>query len=175
MQHTFSGLSRVLHWSMAALILAMLFIGVAMVSSLSDYHWLVSIHRPLGVLILLLAAIRIANRLRSPAPPLPQDMPPTLRYAAHGSHWLLYGLMLALPLVGWGMLSAAGYPIVLFGSLHLPPILPHSDSLHALLRPLHTALALALFATFLAHLGAALTHALVFRDGVFQSMASWRR
>ena len=91
------------------------------------------------------------------------------------SHWLLYGLMLALPLVGWGMLSAAGYPIVLFGSLHLPPILPHSDSLYAFLRPLHTAFALALFATFLAHLGAALTHALVFRDGVFQSMASWRR
>lgn len=175
MLHTFSGLSRVLHWSMAALILAMLFIGVAMVSSLSDYHWLVSIHRPLGVLILLLVAIRIANRLRNPAPPLPRDMPPTLRYVAHGSHWLLYGLMLALPLVGWGMLSAAGYPIVLVGSLHLPPILPHSDGLYALLRPLHTVLALVLFATFLAHLGAALTHALVFRDGVFQSMASWRR
>ena len=160
---------------MAALILAMLFIGIAMVASLSNYHQLVSIHRPLGILILLLAAIRIANRSGAAAPPLPQDMPAPLRSAAHASHWLLYGLMFALPLVGWGMLSAGGYPIVMIGSLHLPPILPHSDSLYALLRPLHTALALLLFATFLAHLGAALTHALIFRDGVFQSMASWRR
>jgi Cytochrome B561 len=102
-------------------------------------------------------------------------MPRLLRVAAIGSHVLLYALMFALPLVGWGMLSAASYPIVLIGSWHLPPILPHSDWLHATLRPLHTALAYLLFATFLAHLGAALTHALVFRDGVFQSMASWRR
>jgi cytochrome b561 len=93
----------------------------------------------------------------------------------HASHWLLYALMFALPLVGLGMLSAAAYPIVLAGSLHLPPILPHSDALYALLRPLRTALAFLLFATFLVHLSAALMHALIFRDGVFQSMASWRR
>ena len=102
-------------------------------------------------------------------------MPGPLRFAAHASHWLLYALMFALPLVGLGMLSAAAYPIVLAGSLHLPPILPHSDALYALLRPLHTALAFLLFATFLVHLSAALMHALIFRDGVFQSMASWRR
>jgi len=56
----------------------------------------------------------------------------------------------------------------------LPPILPHDATLFAVLRTAHTWLAFALFATFLAHLGAALTHALVFRDGVFASMASWR-
>ena len=166
--------SRILHWTMALLILVMLFIGIRMVSSLSDYHRLVSIHKPLGVLILVLVAIRLINRLFDPPPPLPEKFPPLLKFAADASHWLLYALMFAVPLVGWGMLSAAGYPIVLIGSLHLPPILPHSDPLFAVLRPLHTALALLLFATFLAHLGAALTHALIFRDGVFQSMASWR-
>ncbi|SJZ85861.1 cytochrome b561 [Enhydrobacter aerosaccus] len=166
----FSLLSRLLHWTMAILILAMLFIGVAMVSSLSDYHRLVSIHKPLGILILILVAARLANRLINPAPPLPAGMPPLLRFAAHASHWLLYGLMFALPLVGWGMLSAAGYPIALIGPFHLPAILPHDAVLYAVLRPLHTVLAFALFATFLAHLGAALMHAVVFRDGVFQSM-----
>jgi cytochrome b561 len=171
----FSLLSRLLHWTMAVLILAMLFIGIAMVSSLSNYHRLVGIHKPLGILILILVAIRLANRLFHRPPLLPDDMPGPLRFAAHASHWLLYVLMFALPLVGWGMLSAASYPIVLIGSLHLPPILPHSDTLYAWLRPLHTALAFLLFATFLAHLSAALTHALIFRDGVFQSMASWRR
>jgi len=166
----FTLLSRVLHWLMAVLILAMLFIGVAMVSSLSDYHRLVSIHKPIGALILVLVAIRLINRLLHPPPPLPAGMPAILRFAAHASHWLLYALMVALPLVGWGMLSAGGYPINLVGSFHLPPILPHSSALYALLRPAHTLLAYLLFATFLVHLGAALAHAFLFKDGVFESM-----
>jgi cytochrome b561 len=83
--------------------------------------------------------------------------------------------MFALPLVGWACYRQRAYPIVLAGSLHLPPILPHNDVLYALLRPLHTVLAFLLFATFLVHLSAALIHALIFRDGVFQSMTSWRR
>jgi len=166
----FTLLSRVLHWLMAVLILVMLFIGVAMVSSLSDYHRLVSIHKPIGALILVLVAIRLINRLLHPPPPLPAGMPAILRFAAHASHWLLYALMVALPLVGWGMLSAGGYPINLVGSFHLPPILPHSSALYALLRPTHTLLAYLLFATFLVHLGAALAHAFLFKDGVFESM-----
>lgn len=168
----FTPLSRLLHWTMAVLVLAMLLIGVGMVASLSDYHRLVRIHEPLGVLILVLVAIRLVNRLLNPAPPLPQDMPALLKFAAHASHIVLYALMFALPLVGWSMLSAAGYPIVLFGALQLPPILPRDIALYALLRATHTVLAFALFATFIAHLSAALMHALIFRDGVFRSMAS---
>jgi cytochrome b561 len=171
----FPALSRALHWLMALMILAMLFIGIGMVSSLANYHRLVAIHKPLGIAILVLVAIRLINRLFSPPPPLPANFPPLLRFAADASHWLLYALMFAVPLVGWGMLSAAGYPIVMAGGFHLPAILPHSADLYAFLRPLHTALALLLFVTFLAHLGAALTHALLFRDGVFESMASWRK
>jgi cytochrome b561 len=170
MSRPFPLLSRLLHWTMALLILAMLFIGVAMVSSLSDYHRLVAIHRPLGVLLLVLVAVRLINRLLSPPPPLPAAMPAVLRLAAQASHWLLYALMFAVPVVGWAMLSAAGYPIQLVGAVHLPPILPHDRALYAVLRPAHTVLAFLLFATFLAHLGAALTHALVFKDGVFRSM-----
>jgi cytochrome b561 len=45
----FPGLMRLLHWLMAAMVLTMLCIGVAMVASLGDYHWLVSLHRPLGI------------------------------------------------------------------------------------------------------------------------------
>ena len=174
MIRTFPLFLRALHWLMAAMILTMLAIGIAMVSSLSDYHDLLAVHRPLGILILVLVVIRLTVRLARPAPRLPEDMPQLIRLAAHASHFLLYGLMFALPLVGWGMLSAGGYPIVLVGSIHLPPILPHSDAVYAALRPLHTGLAFLLFATFLAHFGAALAHALIFRDGVFQTMAFGR-
>jgi cytochrome b561 len=170
----FTLFSRILHWTMAALVLTMLLIGIGMVASLSHYHTLISIHRPLGILILALVAIRLVNRLLNPPPPLPAGMPAWQRLAAVGSHVLLYILMFALPLVGWAMLSAAGYPIVLYGPLQLPPIAPQSPELFATLRTTHTVLALLLFATFLAHLAAALTHTLIYRDDVFPSMTFWR-
>jgi cytochrome b561 len=174
-QVQFAGLSRLLHWTMAIMVLAMLFIGIAMVASLEDYHWLVSIHKPLGMVILILVIIRLINRwlINSP-PPLPADMPSWDRFAANASIFTLYVLMFALPLVGWGMLSAAGYPIVLFGPLCLPPILPADPGIYALLRKTHTVLAFLLFATFIAHFSGAMMHALIFRDGLFESMVSIR-
>ena len=63
------------------------------------------------------------------------------RRVATASELAMYGLMLVLPLVGWGMLSAARYPIVLYGSVHLPFILPPSVTLYAVLRKAHTILA----------------------------------
>jgi cytochrome b561 len=171
----FTLLSRVLHWVMAALVLAMLFIGVGMVASVSArYHLLLSIHRPLGIAILILVVVRLVNRLLSPPPPLPAPMPLWQKLVAKLSHWLLYALMFLLPLVGWAMLSAARFPIVLYGPIQLPPILSHDAMLSAELRRLHTYLAYLLFAVFLAHLGAALFHALIRRDGVFASMMPWR-
>ncbi|KAA2236639.1 cytochrome b [Salinarimonas soli] len=160
---------------MAVLILAMLVIGVAMVGSLADYHTLVSAHRPLGILILCLALIRLAYRRRHPAPRLPADLPAWQRVTAHASHVALYALMIGLPLVGWAMLSAARYPIVLFGPLVLPPIMPASPVLYAALRGLHTVLAYGLAAIVLLHLAAALMHGLVRRDGVLASMTGWRQ
>jgi cytochrome b561 len=164
-------LARLLHWTMAVLILAMLLIGTGMVSTVSPrYHELLSIHRSIGVVILVLAAVRLLNRVLNPQPPLPSDLPSWQKASAKLSHLLLYALMFSLPLVGWAMLSAAGYPIVVFGSLHLPAILPHDVRMYALLRAAHTDLAFLLCAVFIAHLGAALFHALIRRDSVLQSM-----
>src|SRR5467141_195552 len=141
----FTALSRLLHWTMAAMVLTMLSIGVAMVASLADYHVLVSIHRPLGIAILILVVVRFVNRRLNPPPPFPASMWRAERLAATASELAMYGLMLVLPLVGWGMLSAARYPIVLHGSLHLPFILPHSAMLYAVLRKAHTILAYLFF------------------------------
>ena len=163
--------ARLLHWTMAAVVVVMLFIGVAMVTSVAHYHALVALHRPLGIGILVLAVLRLINRWRHPPPELPVDLPVWQRQAAHASHFLLYGLMLALPLVGWAMLSAAGYPIGLAGSVILPPILPRDPGVYAWLRPVHTVLAYTLFGIVIAHLGAALMHGLVRRDGVLGSIA----
>jgi cytochrome b561 len=172
----FSPLARLLHWTMAPLIVAMLFIGVGMVASVSRAHnTLVAIHKPLGIALLLLVVLRVGVRLTRGSPPLPDDMPTPQRLAAKASHLVLYVLMAAMPLIGWAMLSAAGYPVTLYGPLHLPPIAPHNVELFALLRALHTWLAFALFATVLLHLAAALFHGLIRRDGVFSSMARGER
>src|ERR1700678_795695 len=89
-------LSRILHWLMDA----MLFIGVSMVASLGNYHRLVAIHRPLGIMILILAAIRLVNRMCTTLPPFPPTMASRERKIASASERLLYTLMFALPLVG---------------------------------------------------------------------------
>ena len=173
-QAGFPVVSRWLHWVMALMVLTMLFLGVGMAASVSErYRFLVAIHRPLGVAVLFLAAIRLVNRLINPPPALPDTLPPWQRIAAKASHVVLYALMFLMPLLGWGMLSAASYPIVIYGSLRLPAILPQDPTLYAWLRQLHTDFAYLLFAVFLLHLGAALMHGLIWRDGVFQSMASW--
>src|ERR1700692_3078985 len=130
----FAAFSRLLHWTMAAMVLSMLCIGAVMVASLANYHVLVSIHRPLGIAILILVVVRFVNRLLNPPPPFPATMSHPERLAATASELAMYGLMFVLPLVGWGMLSAARYPIVLYGSLHLPFILPHNAMLYAVLR-----------------------------------------
>ena len=167
--------ARVLHWTMAAMIFAMLFVGVAMVASVSQRPWLIDLHRPLGVAILVLALVRLVNRLRHRPPPLPADVPRWQAFAAHASHGLLYALMLAMPLVGWAMLSAGGYPATLFGSVHLPAIAPHDPALYAWLRDAHGWAARLLFVLVLVHVAAALYHAWVRRDGVFGSMARFGR
>lgn len=169
----FAWLSRILHWLMAAMLLIMLFIGVAMVASIGDYHKLVALHRPLGIAILILAIVRVINRMFTSLPPFPPTMSPLERRMATASERLLYALMFALPLVGWGMLSAGNYPIIMFGPVHLPPILPAHPMLYAVLRKTHTVLAFLLFFTFLAHLTAVLFHTLVIRDGLLNRMVPW--
>src|SRR5262249_38910621 len=133
-RHQFAAFSRLLHWTMAVMVLTMLGLGVAMVASLADYHMLVSIHRPLGIAILILVVIRFVNRQLTTLPPFPATMSRAERLAATASERLMYGFMFVQPLVGWGMLSAARYPIVLFGPVHLPFILPHDALLYSVLR-----------------------------------------
>src|SRR5258708_32841739 len=100
-QARFAAASRLLHWLMAPMIITMLFIGVGMAASVSRrYDLLISIHRPLGIAILVLCVARIVNRFINPPPDLPGTVPPLQRLAAKASHIVLYSLMLTMPLVG---------------------------------------------------------------------------
>jgi cytochrome b561 len=165
--------SRILHWLMAPMVIVQLLIGVTMIASLSYYPLLLAIHRPLGVLILAFAAVRLANRLTHRLPPFLATMGPAERRIASWSEYLLYALLLVQPLIGWAMLSAARFPIVLVGPLRLPGIAPHDLDLYAVLRQAHNVFAFLLFLTFTAHVCAVLFHTLVLRDGLLDRMALW--
>ena len=108
--------ARLLHWAMAALLLSMLFLGAAMVDRWQPWATsAIQLHKAFGLLALALAVLRLVNRLRFRAPPLPAGMPAAQRAIAHASHVLLYALMLALPLTGWAMQGAAGLPVQVAG------------------------------------------------------------
>ncbi|MCP3398665.1 cytochrome b [Bradyrhizobium sp. CCGB20] len=170
--HRFALIQRFLHWLMAACILAMLFIGVGMVSTVAPkYLPLILVHKTLGLTLLVLVLIRLALRLYYGAPPLPADLSRTMTLGAALSHQLLYVLMIVMPLLGLGMLWAAAYPVVLYGGIRIPALLPQSDFVHTLLWNAHVYLGLAFFALVLLHLAAGLFHALIRRDGVFGAMS----
>jgi cytochrome b561 len=175
MQTRFHLAIRWLHWAMALLIMAMLFIGIGMVSTAGQtYTQLLTWHRPIGVAILVLACVRLAIRFATKSPPLPATLSPVQARIAKASHVLLYLAMIGLPLIGWGMISAGGYPVQI-GGWTLPPLLPHDAFTFGFLRAAHTLIAFAFFALILVHLTAALFHRFVFRDGVMSAMSLSKR
>jgi cytochrome b561 len=165
--------SRLLHWSMAAMVITQLLVGVAMVASLSYYPLLLPIHRPLGLAIFAFAVVRLINRLTHRPPPFLTTMGPIERRIVTWSEYLMYALLLAQPLIGWAMLSAAEFPITVFGPIRLPFIAPQSITLYTVLRTWHMVLASMLFVTFAVHICMVLFHALVLRDGIIDRMALW--
>lgn len=167
----YPALSRWLHWGMALLIIGMVFVGTAMVDSVATWQpAAVQLHKWLGLSLLVLVALRLWQRLRHPAPPLPADLPRLQALGARGAHVALYALMIAMPLVGWAMQGAAGTPVVLPGGWVLPALVAPDLATYGLLRDAHAVLAYALFALVLLHAGAGLYHGLVRRDGVLESM-----
>jgi cytochrome b561 len=165
--------SRILHWLMAPMVIAQLLIGVTMIASLSYYPLLLAIHRPLGMLILVFAVVRLVNRLTHRLPPFLATMSPLERRIASWSEYLLYALLLVQPLIGWATVSASRFPVTLVGPIQLPGIAPHNIDVYAVLRECHSVFAFLLFATFTAHICAVLFHTLVLRDGLINRMALW--
>jgi cytochrome b561 len=166
----FTVLSRVLHWLTAVLVFTALFVGFVMVNSVGSYAELILVHTTLGALILLVMVVRVINRLRHHPPAWPPTIGSVEGKIVGLSEKLLYALLLLQPLVGWAMLSAAGEPVVVFGTLHLPRIAPFDAQLYWLLRQTHSVVAYTLVAVIAAHVSAVLLHTLTLRDRMIERM-----
>ena len=166
-------LSIALHWLIALLVVAQLALGWSMIDIAKSppgvRAWWFNLHKSIGLTIGMLMLARLGWRLRHGAPPLPDAVPSWQRTAAGVSHFLLYACVILQAL--WGYLGSTftRYPIKYFGVT-----LPHwgwdSVALKDLFSALHLGTACLLMAVLVVHVGAALKHLLVDRDGVFQRM-----
>lgn len=173
----FNPLSQFFHWVIAALLLFQVPLAYYMINQplspdkLGNY----ALHKSIGITIFTLAALRLAWRWLRPAPPLPRSMAPWERTAARVTHGLLYFLLFAMPITGWFSSSAANFPVSVFKLFTLPNLVPEDETLHERLELAHELLAYTLFATFAAHLLAALYHHFRRRDNVLLSMLPFAR
>ncbi|MGN6151360.1 MAG: cytochrome b, partial [Lysobacteraceae bacterium] len=138
----------------------------------SDGKALMRIHTQAGVLVLLLAALRIVSRLAAHAPDT-HDRRSTAGRAAALLHLCFYLILLALPLLGWAYVNAKGKPVVFFG-LELPRLLGRDRDLADTLQSLHTTLGWTLLAMIGVHALGALWHHFGAKDDVLRSMLPWK-
>jgi len=161
-----------LHWLAALLIFATFPLGVyAHELALSPIKLkLVSYHKWLGVTIFLLTVARLAWRAAHTPPPLPETIPLWQQRAAHGLHLLLYVLLFAIPLTGWLMSSAKGFPVVYLGLVQLPDLVGKDKALGDLLMEVHEMLNFGLLALVGMHIAAALKHHFIEHDATLRRM-----
>ena len=168
----YTSTAKAIHWLMAVLLIGLLALGFYMhdlplsPEKLKLYAW----HKWAGVSAFLLVLVRLAWRIGHPPPALPASMSRPMQLAAHAGHGLLYVLMIAIPLTGWLMSSAKGFQTVWFGVLPIPDLLGKDKETGELLALVHKSLNLLFVAVILGHVGAALKHHFIDKDGLLDRM-----
>ncbi len=160
------------HWLMALLVIGLLCVGLYMTSlkisaqKLQLYGW----HKEFGLLVLFLVIIRLSWRFININPTLPSSIPAWQRFIAHAVQWALLGFMIAMPITGWLVTSAAGLAPSFFGLFVLPTLVAPDDHLRHVFADMHEWIAYGLIATICAHVGAALKHHFIDKDDVLRRM-----
>jgi cytochrome b561 len=164
--------AQALHWLTALLVFGLLALGFYMSDlplspeKLQYYAW----HKWAGVSLFALVWVRLAWRVTHRPPALADSLSARLQWAAHAGHFLLYALMIAIPLSGWLMSSAKGFQTVWFGILPLPDLIGKDKALGESLAELHEALNMGLLLLIAGHAAAALFHHFVHKDDTLRRM-----
>jgi cytochrome b561 len=171
---TYSTGARHFHWWTALLIAIQLPLGIYMVNYGARTNFapptgqMYDGHKMIGLLILFFVLARLAYRILNGAPGDEPTLAPWQRVISHITHWAIYGLLLVVPLLGWLATSAYG-PFQPFG-IPMPALLSENPDLAKRLFAIHKASAMALVALVAMHVGAALFHYFIQKDGVLNRM-----
>lgn len=167
------GVSQLLHWTIVALFLALATIGLTLdlLPRSPNYFWVYNLHKSLGLTMLTLALIRIGWRLYAGKPKPMASIPAWQLWLARVIHWLLYGLIVAMPFSGWLFDSAGGLrPLRWFGLFEVPKLVAPNPALREIARDAHGWLFWILVTLILMHAGAALYHHYFVGDNTLRRM-----
>jgi cytochrome b561 len=164
--------SRILHWLTVLLVLGLFPAGLIMTSGVDRtiQNPLFIAHKSAGALLLLILLFRVFWALTHRPSPLPDSLSAVQKLAAHATHLGLYVFLVIMVVSGYVRVTAGGFPIDLFDALHIPPLVPRSDSVAAAAKAIHAIAKYGLALLVVMHVGAAAVHGLVLRDGVFSRM-----
>jgi cytochrome b561 len=173
---SYGAVAKFLHWGVVILIIVQYFLAEA-AEELPDGPGkldMITRHKSLGMLLLLLALARIGWKLANRGLPPPVPMAKVQRIAAAAGHGLLYLLLLAQPISGWMMSAAAGYPVSLFGLFEFPALVSENHDLHESLEEVHEVLFTVLAVVAVLHALAAVYHHFFVKDDTLRRMLPFR-
>lgn len=164
--------AQLLHWLIALLIGVQAILGVSGVALPLGMAKLATLarHKSLGITLLALVLVRLLWRVVNPRPALPENLKPYERALARATHAALYALLIALPVSGWLMSAARGFPVSWFNLVQLPNLVSRNLALYHLLVRVHVALAITLALALALHVAAALKHHFVLHDDTLRRM-----
>jgi len=168
----YGSVAKFFHWLMFLLIAALLTAGFIMtgMENSPDKFRIYGLHKSIGAIVLVLALLRLGWRMRNAVPMLPQWMRRSEQFLAHASHAMLYALIIVMPLSGWMMSSAGGFPVSVFGLFTLPDLVAPDKVLAGTLRDLHGLLAYIIIGLVTLHALAALLHHFYYKDNILRRM-----
>ena len=171
-QKAFGGISKGLHWSMALMILGLLVVGFWMTTlefspfKLELYNW----HKSFGVLVLILASVRLVWRFLA-AVPLPLSTHAGWeKFLSKTIHIVLYLSFFVMPLSGWLMSSAGEYPVNVFGLFNMPPLMSKDEGVFELMKVVHTVSAYGVIGALGLHIAGAVKHHVIDKDETLRRM-----
>jgi cytochrome b561 len=174
MSNKYDTVSQVFHWLTVCLVSVMLLTGFGRdLFDFSSRDTVMMVHKGFGLTILALTLLRILWRAIKDAPPL--QMPLAQRCAAHGTHALIYAVLIVLPLTGWAMASYFGKPLSYFGLFDVFPITEKNRGEGITTKEVHEFLAFALSGLIALHILAAFFHHFIKKDGVINRMLPNRK
>jgi cytochrome b561 len=164
----------ILHWLIAVLIvLNFVAAGVAEDMPKAEAAQVMANHKAIGITILLLTLVRLGWRFVRPPPPLVETLKAWEAAVAKVTHTLFYFLMVAIPVAGWGLHSAAsgGKPVSVFGIFAMPALpVGHDKPTIGVFHEAHELTAGLMFLLFWLHVAAALKHQFLDKDATLRRM-----